>query len=93
MSASVISGIGELVAVGQLRLIPKSILCYSQVEYHSQREDENCNCKVYPLYVLEGFLVIAYVVEDGVAADDWRDLFSPLLASPVEAVILKLCQH
>jgi hypothetical protein len=41
-----------------------------KVEYHSEREHKARNCQVDPLDILQGLLIIADMVEDGVGSDD-----------------------
>lgn len=71
MSASVISGIGELVVrISECHSNRRQNI-HSQVEHDGKQEDEACNSQIDPLHILQCPLVVTDVIEDGVRSDDW----------------------
>jgi hypothetical protein len=71
ISASVISGIGELPAYVSKNIqmrSPRDV--HSQVEHDSKQEDKACDGQIDPLHILQRTLVVADVVEDSIASND-----------------------
>ena len=66
MSASVISGMGEL-AQSQFRVL-ELVQANSQVKDHCQEEDEAGNSEVHPLHVLQRGRVICRLQEEHIGA-------------------------
>jgi hypothetical protein len=72
MSASVISGIGEL--NGQISNASQNERqnIHSQVEHDGKQKDEACDSQIDPLHILQRTLVVANMIEDGIRSNDRR---------------------
>jgi hypothetical protein len=66
MSASVISGIGELQDINQKNLnTPTLQSYYLQVKHNGQGKNKACDCEVYPLHILQCLgIILGFEKED-----------------------------
>ena len=69
MSASVISGTGELLSILAMHRHERATL-HLQIEDDGEQEHEDCNCQIHPLNILQRVSAVARVLEENVRAQD-----------------------
>jgi hypothetical protein len=72
ISASVISGIGELNEQISNASQNEGRNIHSQVEHDSKQKDKACDSQIDPLHILQRTLVIANMIEDSIRSNDRR---------------------